>query len=171
MADVLRELLRNQFEAALCTLNLCLEECPDELWQEPVGNEPFSRVVFHTIFFADLYLSADEASFRQQPFHAENADLFGDYEQLQWRVPVCTYERAPLQKYLTFCREKTVAVVSAETDESLAAPCRFPRREFSRAELHVYSMRHIQHHAAQLSLRLRLSADAGIPWVESGGSD
>ena len=171
MSDVLRELLRNQFEAALCTLNLCLEQCPDELWQEPIGNEPYSRVVFHTIFFADLYLSTDEASFRQQPFHLENADLFGDYEQLQWWDPVCTYERVPLQKYLTFCREKAVGAISTETDESLAAPSGFPRRNFSRAELHVYSMRHIQHHAAQLSLRLRLSADVGIPWVGSGWAD
>lgn len=171
MSDVLRELLRNQFEAAFCTLSLCLEQCPDELWQEPVGNEPFSRVVFHTLFFADMYLSADEESFRKQQFHLDNAELFGDYEQLQWRDAVCIYERAPLQEYLSFCRAKAIDVFSAETDESLAAPCGFPRRDLSRAELHVYSMRHIQHHVAQLSLRLRLSADIGIPWVGSGWSD
>jgi hypothetical protein len=171
MSDVLRELLRNHFEAAFCTLCLCLEQCPDELWQEPVGNEPFSRVVFHTLFFADMYLSTDEDSFRQQQFHIENADLFGDYEQLEWRDPVCIYEREPLRNYLNFCRSKATGVISAESDESLAAPCGFPRRDFSRAELHVYSMRHIQHHAAQLSLRLRLSADVGIPWVGSGWQD
>lgn len=171
MSDVLRELLRNQFEAAFCMLSLCLEQCPGELWQAPVGNEPFSRVVFHTLFFADMYLSTDEDSFRQQLFHLENADLFGDYEQLEWRDPVCIYEREPLRKYLSFCREKAIAGISTETDESLAAPCGFPRRNFSRAELHVYSMRHIQHHAAQLSLRLRLSADVGIPWVGSGWQD
>ncbi len=171
MSDVLRELLRNQFEAAFCTLHLCLEQCPDELWQAPVGNEPFSRVVFHTLFFADMYLSTDEASFRQQPFHIENADLFGDYEQLEWRDPVCVYEREPIRNYTNFCRKKAFGVISEETDESLAGSCGFPRRDFSRAELHVYSMRHIQHHTAQLSLRLRLSADVGIPWVGSGWQD
>ena len=37
-----------------------------------------------------------------------------------------------------------------------------------RAELHVYSIRHIQHHAAQLSLRLRLDAGVAIPWIGVG---
>ena len=171
MSDILRELLRNQFEAAFCTLSLCLEQCPDELWQEPVSNEPFSRVVFHTLFFTDLYLSTDEESFRQQQFHIENAGLFGDYEQIEWRDPVGIYERAPLHEYFRFCRAKAIEVIAAETDELLAAPCGFPRRDYSRAELLVYSLRHIQHHVAQLSLRLRLSANIGIPWVGSGRSD
>ena len=84
---------------------------------------------------------------------------------------MCIYEREPLRNYLSFCRKKAITGISTETDESLGAPCGFPRRDFSRAELHVYSMRHIQHHAAQLSLRLRLSADVSIPWVGSGWLD
>jgi hypothetical protein len=38
----------------------------------------------------------------------------------------------------------------------------------SRAELYVYNLRHIQHHAAQLSLRLRLDHGVNIAWVGSG---
>ncbi len=166
--DTLRTLLRNQFEAALSTLGLCIEGCPRTDWDAPVVNEPVCRVVFHTLFFTDLYLSPDEASFREQCFHRDNADLFGDYEQLQWCEPTSLYDRAPLQEYLAFCRNKVVAVLDAETDESLAGPSGFPRREFTRAELHVYSIRHIQHHAAQLSMRLRLSHQIDIPWVGSG---
>jgi hypothetical protein len=40
--------------------------------------------------------------------------------------------------------------------------------DFSRAELHVYNIRHIHHHAAQLSLRLRLDTGRGVDWVGSG---
>jgi len=39
----------------------------------------------------------------------------------------------------------------------------------SRAELHIYNIRHIQHYAAQLSLRLRLDTEVDIPWVSHGG--
>ena len=38
----------------------------------------------------------------------------------------------------------------------------------TRAELYVLNLRHIQHHAAQLSLRLRVDADAATPWISSG---
>jgi hypothetical protein len=59
-------------------------------------------------------------------------------------------------------------VIAAETAETLTAGCGFQRRPISRAELHVYNLRHIQHHAAQLSLRLRLDAQQEIPWIGSG---
>jgi hypothetical protein len=46
--------------------------------------------------------------------------------------------------------------------------CGFARRTFSRAELYAYNTRHIQHHAAQLSLRLRIDAGVDIPWIGLG---
>jgi len=46
----------------------------------------------------------------------------------------------------------------------LAGQSGFHRRKCSGAELHVYNIRHVQHHAAQLSLRLRL--DGGYRAVE-----
>jgi hypothetical protein len=42
------------------------------------------------------------------------------------------------------------------------------RPSLSRAELHIYNIRHIQHHAGQLSLRLRLETGEGVDWVGSG---
>ena len=35
----------------------------------------------------------------------------------------------------------------------------------------VYSIRHIQHHAAQLSLRIRLDHQIDTPWVRTGWDD
>jgi hypothetical protein len=69
---------------------------------------------------------------------------------------------------LDHCRQKAIKVIAAETEASLKGPCRFARRTITRAELHVYNMRHVQHHAAQLSLRLRLNAKIDIPWIGSG---
>jgi hypothetical protein len=61
--------------------------------------------------------------------------------------------------------------MAAETEQSLRAACKFAwlaRLSMSRAELHVYNIRHIQHHAAKLSLRLRLDYGLDIRWVGSG---
>jgi hypothetical protein len=48
---------------------------------------------------------------------------------------------------------------------------KLPRRHLPRAELHVYNIRHIQHHSAQLIMRLRLDCDVDVPWISSGWRD
>jgi len=170
MIDTVKELIANQIEAALCTLNACIELCPDQAWDMRIARYPFSQVVFHTLFFTDYYLGADEESYRRQPFHRDNASFFGDYEQLQDREPVARYDRASINKYMNHCRRKATDATRSETAATLAGPTGFARRNFSRAELYVYNIRHIQHHAAQLILRLRVDADRDVPWVESGWS-
>ncbi len=56
MVDTLKELITNQFEAALCTLSACIDECPEAAWNAPVANLAFCQAVFHTLFYADYYL-------------------------------------------------------------------------------------------------------------------
>ena len=168
MTETFKQLLASQFEASLCTLDQCLEKCPDALWNAPVAKYPFCQVAFHTLIFADLYLGPDDESLRQQPFHLANPQFFGDYEQLEDREPVSRYERAPVRAYLQFCRRKAVTTIAAESDETLHASAKFSRKNFSRAELHLNNIRHIQHHAAQLIMRLRLDSDVDIPWISTG---
>ncbi|HET6946711.1 MAG TPA: DinB family protein [bacterium] len=171
MLGTVKTLLVNQYEAALSMLKACVAGCPDTAWNAPVANYRFSQVVFHTLYFTDLYLGPDdEASFRGQPFHLHLAPLFADLparlEPFEDPAPR-SYDRAPLLRYLEFCRRKVIEVMATETEETLSAPEGFGG-DFSRAELHVYNIRHIHHHAAQLGLRLRLDTGEGIEWVGSG---
>jgi hypothetical protein len=168
MLETLKTLITNQFEAAASTLNACIDKCPEEAWNAPVANYKFCQVVFHTLFYTDYYLGISEEALRPQAFHRENAHVFRDYEELEPRPPVLLYERAWTKSYLQYCRKKCHEVIAAETAESLAAPTKFPRKAFSRAEIHVYNIRHIQHHAAQLILRLRLDSQQDVPWFRSG---
>jgi hypothetical protein len=171
MLDTFKQLTAHQFEAAFCTLNACIDKCPETAWNERVANYKFCQVVFHTLFYTDFYLGRDEPSFRQQSFHRENERLFRDYEEFEDRAPVLDYDKMSIRTYLDYCRKKAAAAIAAETAESLSAGCGFARRTFSRAELYVYTLRHIQHHAAQLSLRLRLDQKVDIPWFGSGWRD
>jgi hypothetical protein len=168
MLDTCKELILNQFEAAFCTLNMCVDRCPEKSWNAPVVNHPFCRVAFHALIYADYYLEPGEGSFREQAFHRDNAELFRDYEELEDREPVLLYDRDGVRSYLQHCRAKASRVVAAETAETLSGPSGFLRRTFSRAELHVYNIRHLFHHTVQLSMRLRIDHGEAIPWVSSG---
>lgn len=168
MLDTFKQLLAHQYEAAFCTLNACIERCPEAAWNGPVGNLAFCQVTFHALFFADFYLGEDEQSLQRQQFHLDNKHIFRDYEELEDRRQQLLYDRPSLQAYLQHCRSKASQVIATETEDTLKARAGFPRRDFSRAELHVCNIRHLQHHAAQLSLRLRLDAAVDIPWFGSG---
>jgi hypothetical protein len=168
MLDTFKELLSHQYEAAFCTLSACIDRSPEAAWSAPVGSLAFCQVAFHTLFFADFYLGPNEESLKQQQFHRDNKDFFRDYEELQDRKQQLLYDRPSIKAYLEHCRKKASAVIAAETVETLTGPSGFRRREFSRAELHVYNIRHIQHHAGQLSLRLRIDWNEEVPWFGSG---
>ena len=135
-----------------------------------MASYPCSQVVFRTLFVAEYYLGPDGTSFGRQPFHRDNARFFDDYEQLEDREPEAHYDRISIKKYMDHCRTKASEVIASETADTLSASAGFARRNFSRSELYVYTIRHIQHHAAQLSLRLRIEADQNVPWVGSGWS-
>ena len=168
MLDTFKQLLAHQYQATLCTLNACIDCCPEAAWDAPVANLTFSQVAFHTLFFTDLYLAPDVESLRTQTFHRDHPGFFRDYEELEPRRQQHGYDRPSIKRYLEHCREKARAVILAETEQSLNGPSGFDWKEYNRAELHVTNIRHIQHHAAQLSLRLRIDFGVDVPWVGSG---
>ena len=167
MLDLYKEVIAKQFEAALCTLDTCLDRCPEDVWEAAVGKITFNQLAFHTIFSVDYYLGADAEAQLEQAFHRGNKSFFGDYEELDFGAPVSVYEKNALRKYVKYCRSKASEVLASETAESLKAPCGF-KWDVSRAELYMFNIRHIQHHSGQLSMRLRMDAGEGIPWIGSG---
>ncbi|MGC3968418.1 MAG: hypothetical protein QM775_13890 [Pirellulales bacterium] len=131
LVDLVKQSLTSQYEAALATLAHCAACCPDSSWGCSVARYPFNQVIFHTLFFVDFYLGDDEESFRRQPFHLENTELFADYEQLEDREPIATYAKEQIRLYGNYCREKASSVVAQETELTLSAPNRLTRRNFS----------------------------------------
>ena len=167
MLDTLKELLTHQFDASLSTLNLSVARCSDAIWSERVAKWKFCQAAFHAVFFTDLYLQPgdDLGAFKRQAFHGQHKEVFRDYEELEDRPQVLLYEKPFVLSYLQHVRTKAQETIAREPAEVLAGPSGFHWRHCSRAELHVYSIRHVQHHAAQLSLRLRLDSEVDIPWV------
>lgn len=168
MLDTYKTLITRQYEAALSMLKACVDRCPEAVWNSKGANYKFCQLVFHTLIFTDLYLgNEDEQTFRRQPYHLQHQDVFADYEEFEDQLPVRLYEKPAILAYLEHCRTKAVEIMAGESEESLTGRA-VPRPSLSRAELHVYNIRHIQHHTGQLSLRLRVDASEDMHWVSSG---
>ena len=170
MLDNLKKIIANQFNAAMGTLHRCIVECPESMWHANVAINPFSQSAFHALFFADLYLGLNIHEQPEQAFHKQHQIVFNGYEQMQQVKPVKTYDREFILEYLQFCRDKADRVLESETSQDLMDASGFPWIESTRSEVHLYNIRHIQHHAAQLILRLRLDSDVDVPWFRSGWS-
>lgn len=165
MLEYVKQILTRQFEAALAMLHECIEKCPPEHWDGKIGNKTFRETAYHTLFFVDLYLSPNEESFALRELNQRGGDE---------REPVVSpgLARDDTLEYLAICREKMFATLSAETRESLEGPSGFSWKKYSRGELHINSIRHVQHHTGQLGAYLR-RLDAfkdwkALEWVGSG---
>jgi hypothetical protein len=160
--------LTDQLGAALDTLGYCIEHCPEDQWQESHGDYPFSQVVFHTLFFCDFYLSGSMAEFKGQTYHSAHPGFFKDYEEFENRLPVNLYERDAIVGYFDFCKRKAYSVLEGSSDGQLHATAHHKKGTMSVLELVVYLTRHIQHHAAQLGLRLQVLTGNEMPWFSKG---
>ena len=139
-----RDALWLQFGAAIDMLEAPMRACPDELW----ADRSFWYVAHHTLSLLDLYLSGSLEGFAPpSPFTPDEVDT---------AEPARTYTKDELLTYLEYCRRKCRATIEALTEESAARSCAFPWSElrFTFAELLLYNLRHVQEHAAQLSLIL-----------------
>jgi hypothetical protein len=80
-------------------------------------------------------------------------------------MPETPYTKDQLLGYLAQSRRKCQSTIEALTDEQAYRLCTFPWMELSFLELQLYGMRHIQEHAAHLSLLLGQHDVSGMDWI------
>ncbi len=158
--------LKSQYHAALKSLRLAIEKCPDALWDDPAdGPARFWRVVYHTLFVTHFYLQQDQNSFTPWAKHQEEANFI---ETVPWDSsrppkPCNPFTRDELLEYWSICDDMIDRGVDAL---DLSAPqCGFPWYKMPTLEHQIVNIRHTQHHAAALATRLRRTAGISIDWV------
>jgi len=166
MADYVQTILTSQFEAALAMLKQCVQACPSEHYEGKIAKDSFRTIAYHTLFWVDYYLSPGEDAFELRDLNHRGGD-----DRVLESSPGLT--RDETLSYVEICRQKLVEALAVETPESLAAPSGFSRFSFSRGELHLYNLRHIQHHTGALSAYLRrvdanLKDSKALSWVRMG---
>lgn len=164
MDQAWKTIVWRQFGAAIDMFGNALRACPDELWRERLWEGPAARpefwyVAYHALFWLDLYLDGAEEGFvPPSPFTLIEQDDEGPY-------PNRPYTKEELLAYLAACRRKCRATIEALTDETAQRRCRFGWGEVTFAELLLYNMRHVQEHAAHLSLLLGQKTSSAPDWV------
>jgi hypothetical protein len=160
MDTALKTMVWQQFGAAIDMFDDAISTCPDRLWTAVLWDDPddprygqFWFVAYHTLFWLDLYLTGSYEGFAPPaPF-------------IRGALPEKPYAKAEVSGYLKQCRRKCQSVIAGLTDEKAHQICRFEWMEPTFLELQLYSMRHVQEHAAQLSLVLGQNGVSGPDWV------
>jgi len=166
MLELYKQTVASQFEAALAMLKQCVTACPSEYWEGKIANDTFRYVAYHTLFFAEFYLSTSDAEFKLHHFHDRGGDERGKQASPGLSQP-------DTLEYARLVHQKLRDALAAETVQSLAGPSGIARRKCSRAELHIYNLRHVQHHTGAMYAYLRrieptLADNQSLPWVSSG---
>ena len=166
----LRFILKSQYHASLAMLRETVERCPAALWSSRDHMNAFWQIAYHTLFFTHLYLQPNEAAFRPWERHqhaVQNPDGIGGPPDPKSVLPLIPepYTQDDVLTYWTICDEmvdRSVDALDLDAPES-----GFHWYKVSKLEHQLVSLRHIQHHTAQLADRLRSATNIGTKWVGS----
>ena len=160
--------LASQLLAGLDMLKDCIDRCPAVEWNERHNDYPFSQVVFHTLSDCDYSLCQSAEEWNEQDFHRENWEFFPDYENIEDQILQSAYEREFVHRYYDHCRERVVEVIETQTRTDLEVPNADIYRNMTKLERYVNCIRHVQHHTAQLGLRLQYITGTEMEWISRG---
>lgn len=153
--------LKSQYHAALLTLREVVKKCPKELWHQSIdGSAPCWRVVYHTLFYTDLYLHQKAEDFVPWARHQPKANNISRPKIDQ------PYSKKDLLDYWRICNNMVDERVAGL--DLTASKCGFYWYRMSTLEHQLVNLRHIQHHSAILSYRIRQASRIAIGWVGKG---
>ena len=159
MGTTRQTIIWHQFGASIDMLENAILACPNGVWGDRSQKPEYWYLVYHTLFWLDLYLSGSVEGFSPpEPFTLDELDPNG-------LMPKRVYAKEELQAYLRYCRRKCRTTIESLTNEKADEMCVFGWGEISFAELLLYNMRHVQHHGAQLNLILRQKIDSAPGWI------
>lgn len=161
MSTTVRAALWQQYSAAITMLENALQTCPETLWQEHLWIDSenadegtFWDITYHTLGCLDRFLTG--RSLEALPVLKKRADGV---------IP-----RDELHRYLAQLSQQCQTIFAALSEEKASQPYTFPwpgGATLSYFELLLYTLRHVQEHATQLSHFLGQHAipDEALHWV------
>jgi hypothetical protein len=160
MDELWKKSLWQQFGAAIDMFDYAISACPNHLWTANLWDDPddprygqFWYIAYHTLSWLDLFLTGSYDDFTPPP------------PFIRGKLPETPYTKDVIRAYLKQCRQKCQEVFEALTDEKANQICTFAWMEPTFLELQLYSMRHVQEHAAQLNLVLGQNGLTASDWV------
>ena len=170
MMNTLKESLWKQFGASIDMLSNAIRMWPDEHWNT---RKKFFYNAYHCLVFLDYYLTYPASRNFSSPLSFTLAEKGVDEDAIDDVIPDRIYSKTELLDYLQSNREKCYRVISGLTEENVNDRWIEPdgKMNYSILELLLYNMRHVQHHAAQLNMMLRLEINSAPRWVGRTNED
>jgi hypothetical protein len=169
--ELLRTVLKSQYHASLAMLRQAVENCPADLWYSTDQLNSYWQIVYHTLFFAHMYLQPNEAAFRPWKNHqrnVQNDDGLTRPPDPSSSLPLIPdpYTKEQVLEYWRVCD----AMVDPAVDvlDLLSPDSGFSWYKGTKLEHQFVNIRHIQHGAAQLAARLRATLNVGLDWIGTG---
>jgi hypothetical protein len=162
--------LARQYHAALAMLREAVKRYPGDAWAGGVHtNEPW-QVAYHALYFTHLYLQRhvdDFVPWQGQHSDAQHPDGIAGPRDPHSPLPLLPepYSKQEVLAYCDFCDglvDEWVGMLDLSSPESGFYWYPIPKLEHQ-----LVSLRHLQHHTAQLADRLRHEAGVGVPWIGS----
>ena len=163
--NTLSNILASQYKASLGMLRQTLEKIPEEQWNTGEYNNPNWQLAYHILWGTKLYLGANSESYIPFVNAIEGAESLGgaqDWENPNNNVEVEGHHtKNDLLSYIDVIEDTLIQnIESLSIDQDSG----FEWYPYSRMELHINNIRHIQHHTAQIVERLKAKGITGFPW-------
>jgi len=156
----------SQYRAALKMLAYAIEKCPDAVWKKDKHENAYWRLVYHALYYTDLYLTDSPESFNPWEKHLENYQYLGKVSRDN--KPLILWEIYSKSEMLEYTKALFNRCEKSVHDTDLDGSSGFPWLPMNKFELQLYNIRHLQHHIGQLIERLHQQDIRGIKWESRG---
>lgn len=162
---IITEILESQYRASLGMLRDAIQKVPEDQWNSEEYNNPTWQIAYHMLWSIKFYLGPDTESYIPWENAIEGAESLGgsqDWENPDSDIVLSGFHTK--EELLTFIDD-----IEANLQESIDAlpldkDSGFEWYPFSRLELHINTIRHIQHHTAQIIERMKAKEITGFNW-------
>jgi len=159
----------SQYKAALSMLRNVISRVPEDMWnsEEQADTNKSWRLLYHTIWSTQYYLNgkAIDSAFWERAIPGAES-LGGAWEDPQTIIPV-KGTNSP-EELLGFLEDIEANLEMNVKTLPLEQPSGFEWYPYSRFELHINNIRHIQHHTGEIIERLKNKGYSGFDWAIDG---
>ncbi|GGH27555.1 DinB family protein [Sphingobacterium alkalisoli] len=159
------EILASQYKASLGMLRQAVGKVPDEQWNNDEYNNPNWQITYHVLWATRYYLGANNESYVPFENAIEGAESLGglqDWENVNEGIKVEGFHTKG--EVLSFVDKVTNNLKTTIEALPLNDKSGFEWYPYTRLELHINNIRHIQHHTAQIIERLKAKRITGFSW-------
>lgn len=162
---IILKILASQYRASLGMLRQALEKVPEEQWNTEEYSNPNWQIAYHILWGVKFYLGVGPESYVPFDIAIEGAESLGgnqDWENPEEGIKIEGFHvKEELFSFIDSIESNLLFSIEALPLNSNSG---FEWYPYSRLELHLNNIRHIQHHTAQIIERLKAKGITGFPW-------